>query len=57
EAAARGAARPARLRALEAADPPYRVTISTALAAHDREVRARVAAIARSGIRGGTAAS
>ncbi|GGG45353.1 nicotinate phosphoribosyltransferase [Caldovatus sediminis] len=47
ETAARVAALPARLRALGPADPPYRVTISTALAAHEREVRARVAAGAR----------
>ncbi len=37
------AALPARLRALHPADPPYPVTISTALAAEERAVRARVA--------------
>ncbi|MBW8269403.1 nicotinate phosphoribosyltransferase [Caldovatus aquaticus] len=43
ETAARIAALPARLRGLGAADPPYPVAISEALAAHEREVRARVA--------------
>jgi nicotinate phosphoribosyltransferase len=47
ETAARVAALPARLRRLDAADPPYRVAISAALAADEREVRARVAAGAR----------
>ncbi len=41
------AALPARLRALHPADPPYPVTISTALAAEEHAVRARVAAAGR----------
>jgi len=48
-AAARIAALPERLRALGAAEPPYPVAVSEALAAHHEEVRARVAGHAREG--------
>jgi nicotinate phosphoribosyltransferase len=46
EAAGRVAALPARLRGLAPAEPPYPVALSPALAAHEREVRARVRGLA-----------